>query len=118
MNYVNFLKQINNLDDGKWTADVSRERDFALIKNDIGIAIKIIKEDNGKVECELHELRGASNNKLDLIIQFVQGNDQLDVKEQNADTAEEYGLIKQFDTAADIAINFVKEQLLGSPFGD
>lgn len=112
MNYVNFLKQMNNLDDDRWTADVSRERDFVLIKNDIGIAIKIDKDDNGKTNCELHELRGAKNERLDLIIQFVKSNDQLDVKDENVDTAEEYGLIKQFDDSGEIAMNFIRETIL------
>lgn len=103
---------MNNLDDDKWTADVSRERDLVLIKNNIGVAIVVDKDDDGKVNCGLHELRGAKNERLDLVIQFVKSSDQLDVKAENADTAEEYGLIKQFDDAGEIAMNFIRETIL------
>ena len=54
MNYVNFLKEINNIDCGNWTALVSRERDFTLIMVNKQPAIHVIKDNKGKTHCPLY----------------------------------------------------------------
>lgn len=111
MNYVNFLKQINNIEGGNWKALVSRERDLALITVDKTPAINVIKDDKGKIHCSLHSLNGIENESLDLVIEFVKGNDQLGVNEETAYIAEEFGIIKRFDDAGELMFNFIKESL-------
>lgn len=111
MNYVNFLKQINNIECGNWKALVSRDRDMALITVDKTPAINVIKDDKGKIHCSLHSLIGIEIESLDLISEFVKGNDQLGVNEETAYIAEELGMIKRFDDAGELMINFIKESL-------
>lgn len=111
MNYVNFLKQMNNIDCGNWTALVSRELDFTLIMVNKQPAIHVIKDNKGKTHCPLYSLNGIEDEALDLVIEFVKSNGQLDANEATTDIAEQFGMIKQFDSAADVMISLVKEAL-------
>lgn len=111
MNYVRFLKEMNNIENGNWKALVSRERDFVLIKTDCGPAIHVNRDDNGEIRCSLYSLPGVEKESLDLVIDFVKSTNQLEVGEVTADIAEKFGMIKQFDNAGAVMISMIKEAL-------
>ncbi|WP_203621863.1 hypothetical protein [Apilactobacillus nanyangensis] len=111
MNYVNFLKQINNIDGGNWTALASRERDFTLIMVNKQPAIHVIKDNKGKTHCPLYSLNGIEDESLDLVIEFVKSNGQLDANEATTDIAEQFGMIKQFDSAGEVMFSLIEEAL-------
>lgn len=111
MNYIGFLKKINELTKNNWKARIADDRShFVMLQNEDNIAISYDKTDSDS-SYHLFNLGGANSTALDVIYAFTKSKDPLEADEEEENYAKLFGLVKNYPNKQAVAMSIMTDRL-------
>ena len=111
MNYIGFLKKINELTNNNWKARITDDRShFVLLQNEDNIALSYDKVGSDS-SYHLFNLGGVNSTALDLIYAFIQSKEPLQTDEEEENYAKWFGLVKNYPNKQAVAMSIMTDRL-------
>lgn len=110
MNFITFLKKINELSEYEWSAKITGKRDYLLILVDGGDVA--IEYDNNMEDgvFQLFSLGGVKGKAIDLIYAFTQSKEPLNINEEDEKIAQSL-FIRTYEDPIDVAHSVLTDNL-------
>lgn len=108
MDYITFLKKMNELTNNNWKARVADDRShFVLLQNEDNIALSYDKGGSYR----LFNLGGINSTALDVIYAFTKSKDPLSTDAEEENYAELFGLVKAYPNKQAVAMSIMTDRL-------